>query len=1265
MKEPTPMPRKLWMITLLAGWWLLPMPAPAFNDPVDIVGSLTVRLEGPALVTQVDKPYAVTVVLENGADAAVEGAVRLAVIDGWTTEPAKPVPFAVKGKQSARVPFQVRVAKGAFNALYPIHAFAEIKVQDRSQTAHPVLIVETKLAQPPQPAVAIDWQPVPVPKTGGLAIGRLTQKRVVVQPFDGQPQTMPVGWTGSEPQTRASVVTGQRIERGESREAIGIHPPWASGKTGTAWIEFPLQLPQASPIRLAFATAIRTHAADRGEPASDGVTFRVRVAPFDAPAGQAGEVLFERHSDAKVWQPAEVDLAKFAGQKIRLQLESDPGPKRNTTCDQSYWAEPIVLVGTPAQEPAFPPAAQAPSQLLGVVKHEGGTQEVRLWPGQRGLLDATVGFVSGQRRLLFHGLHVRAGDDDLRDRYSVSSLQGTVDEASEGGRRVRHQFSGPAGAFDLLIELKVEHDTGLQCRVWLERAPKPKPWSVVYLQDVSLGSWSAKARKIYAGPGNVLQDPEAFRLSFDGHRCSTSFVGFEFTDGPALLQAVNVPPDQLVVDPKAGLYTLHTPHQQTITLIPASNVWQAVKRYRQVNGLKPAAGVQKLAGRFVFDLWGGRYAESSEALRRSFQYGLTDSVVVWHNWQRWGYDYRLPDILPANPSLGTVEEFDQLAKACKAHGVLFAPHDNYIDFYPDAQGYSYDHIAFTQDRRPVRAWLNRGRKAQSYRWRPDRLRPFLERNLRQLRAAHSPTAYFIDVWSSARPYDCWTSDGQFIDRLQTRRVWGEAFAWIRELLGKDAPQISESGHDQLIGWLDGAQTNHLRVDVPPPGRYSWSVWDIKCADAQRVPWFDAAHHDRFILHGAGYQSRYAAGLEPSLHGIYSDDYITTEVLTGHPAMVPAPFGRDVVRKYWLLHDLMRALALRQIEEVVFHEGNLHRQLVRWSGGGQVWVNRGTDDWTVEEHVLPPYGFLARVPSKEGNVEAAIERREEVIVDWARGPSGYYVNARPVIQNRWPVRPSLESIRLVDGRKLQLSLQWEAERSLPLPLSVFIHFVDEKGEILFQASQKSGEPTTEWLDTVQNAGHSSDSRHDPCRPESRVARRAVRPAERHPGPPLLGVDDGSHRIRLGTLQTVGEQAKIKSVVWKPLEEGPDPVLARLNPEGVPIPFDAVTSDGACRLTWRRPGSPADAVCLIVPDAPSGSAGKSCPWDLPTPRQIEAISEDGETIERRTVRTVYEGVVAVHCKKGVYAYRLTPQRQWTMIALIFPERMLSARHATSQH
>ena len=126
----------------------------------------------------------------------------------------------------------------------------------------------------------------------------------------------------------------------------------------------------------------------------------------------------------------------------------------------------------------------------------------------------------------------------------------------------------------------------------------------------------------------------------------------------------------------------------------------------------------------------------------------------------------------------------------------------------------------------------------------------------------------------------------------------------------------------------------------------WCVWDIRCDDAERTPWFDAAHHDRFILHGAGYPGRYEGGLDPRLHGIYSDDYMATEVLTGHPAMVSRPFGRDVVRKYWLPQDVMRALALRTIEGVEFVDGDLHRQHVQWSGGAEVWVNRGEPDWAV-------------------------------------------------------------------------------------------------------------------------------------------------------------------------------------------------------------------------------------------------------------------------------------------------------------------------------
>src|SRR5438270_715830 len=83
-------------------------------------------------------------------------------------------------------------------------------------------------------------------------------------------------------------------------------------------------------------------------------------------------------------------------------------------------------------------------------------------------------------------------------------------------------------------------------------------------------------------------------------------------------------------------------------------------------------------------------------------------------------------------------------------------------------------------------------------WRADSFQPSLQRNLRVIRDNIAPNAYFIDVWSSIAPFDHWTDDGKLITSIDTERAWGEAFAWIRNFLGNDAPMISEAGHDNLI-----------------------------------------------------------------------------------------------------------------------------------------------------------------------------------------------------------------------------------------------------------------------------------------------------------------------------------------------------------------------------------------------------------------------------------------------------------------------------------
>lgn len=917
----------------------------AYNLPVDTAGPLTVRIHEPALgaygaggmlqLTSPDLAIPILISLRNGGATAVRGALRLGLIDGWTAVPAGPVAFVLDPKAESELRFTVKAAPGSYNAHYPVHAYAEFDNGGEKLVAHPVLILETRYPAPPRSYLPLEWKPVRVAPDSALALERL--------PFHRDSLSVSSGTRLAAGGSRQPFETTEPIEfAGASiRMRLGPRSPSNRELVESAAVEFPLLLPSAVPLRFTAACA-------------GPATFRLIVSGSTL-ATSGGPTL-------------EADLSRFAGQSILLKLEA-----ASETAGLAEWRSPTVVAGQ------APRRAGATPRSLG----KAGDYEVRVSPGNRGLLDATIEFSNGSRRLSFTGFRVQVLGDALEDPRGAGALTSVVEEA----HRVRHHFESWAGSFDLLGELRLA-DGALRARWWLENAPPARPWLAPRIEAVRTGPWSDTAVRVYAGPGNVIERPEAFRLPFDGHNLATSFAGFDFAGGVSLVQAVDVTPDRLEVDPATRTYTLSTPHAQTVSFIPAPTVWDGVKIWRGQNPLQPSSGVGALAGRFVFDLWDWNrgYRDSADLLRRAFRYGLTNAVVVWHDWQRWGYDYRLPDIYPPNPQAGSVEDFRGLAEACRNAGVLFAPHDNYIDFYPDAEGFTYRDIVFRDDGSPYRAWFHAERQAQSYRFRPDRLQPFVERNLRLEKDSFHPTAYFIDVWSSIAPYDYWTSEGAFHERAETRRAWGETFAWIRDFLG-GAPQISEAGHDQSIGWVDGTQAQILRVD--PRGEAF--TWRIRAADSERVPWFDAAHHDRIVLHGAGYPDRYAGGLDPREHGISSDDYITAEVLTGHPAMVADPFSRDVVRKYWLLDGLMRALALARIAGFEFPDGSLHRQHVTWENGAEVYVNRGAGDWTAAGHTLPQYGFYA----KQGEVEAAIERAGAGSVEWARSPAALYVNARGV------------------------------------------------------------------------------------------------------------------------------------------------------------------------------------------------------------------------------------------------------------------------------
>jgi hypothetical protein len=1157
------------MIAAICGMLALPTGAFAWNGQQVTEGDLTVLIEEVPTVTERDTPVPVQVTLTNNGAAPIAGTleVRDMVDDSHVVGEAKKA-FEVAANGTASVGFAVRFGADTYSALYPVHVYADFTQGGEKRTAHAVRIVTTDFREPEVTSdTPTPMDEVIVPKRGALALWTTGKQRVTWAYYDQPPKYKAAGWRGSDSASRANFdITA--VTRGETKAAIQMHPPWQPGG-GPIYADYLVKLPDTRPLKLTFANAIRDNTAQ--EPPSDGVLFRVWAA--EGISADSPQLLYENFTDTKRWAPGEADLTPYAGTTILLRLESNPGPNRNTTCDSSYWAEPTIIAGEPEVATDRPSLAEAaaestrvgrsllsgearPDNKLTFVLGKGESRTAAvLKPTRRGIVDGFITLVGAKSAVTFDGIAIDIMRQQVFRSPSGVSFVG-YETRMESGRTVHvHKLEMGGQARELTLTVWAEGD-GLRIKI---DCPER-------ITDFSLGAADRKAPAVYYGHGYRIVNPKAFRAGFGGHNLATSHVGCDFEGGMSVLQATDVPPDYFEVSPDSNRYALHSHMSGMLTLVPSeAGAFDCATKYRPLFDKQPAGGVQKLAGRFCFDIWGGRYAAVADRIQEMMRYGLTDSFLTLHAWQRWGYDYRLPDIWPPNPDLGTVEDMKHLSDVCRQAGIPWGLHDNYIDFYPDATDYSYDHICFTEGGRPIRAWYNRGRDAQSYRWRPDHIQPFVERNLKLIKAGCAPTHYFIDVFTSIGCIDFYDREGNFHSSLEARQKWGEAFAWIREYLGNDAPTTSEAGHDQLIGYLDGADCQHLTLSSKPTEFMIYTP----CDDWERVPWFDAVNHSRFIEHGVGYSGRYEGGRSRLAHGINSDDYISAEVLEGHALMVDAGcWGRPAVRKYWLAQDIAQRLALKDVVNVQFADGDVHRQIVTWSDGTKVYVNRGEGDWRVEGRVLPMYSYLVQADG----LTSAVEKRDGIFCESTVGPSGWYCDARTFDPDRRvKIEPKVEGFQYLGDRKFRWDVVWQADEPAPRDMRVFVHFYNGKAtrndKIAFQDDHTPATPTSQWKGTI------------------RYTREVTVPEDAEGDYEVgIGLYDESGRlpilgpstkttggaIQLGTVTVKRNEQGVTDIALRPPETEAEPDEARLNADHKPVDFGFAVTDGGFRVQKAEGG-----------------------------------------------------------------------------------------------
>ena len=795
------------------------------------------------------------------------------------------------------------------------------------------------------------------------------------------------------------------------------------------------------------------------------------------------------------------------------------------------------------------------------VRGERFTAELALGP--QGVFDGTLVFSDGARRLeqrgftcQVDGFAVGSGADAVR----VAEVK-TVQAADR--LEVLHRLEGEAKGPVLRAVFSVRQ--GALCVAWDMPGTVRTPAGTPRYTKLLPGGASEKAVRAYAAHGNVLADPGTFRIRSNGFALSTRHVGADYANGLSLVQATDVVPDFWVGDAGRNLWGLEAHHDATFLFVPsARGAFAAARAFADASGYRRSPGFDLLNGRICLDQWGGDYAAAAADLRAAHKYGVGPAVFVKHDWQRWGYDFRLPDVYPPK---GDQAGFQEMRRAAEQCGILFVVHDNFTDFYPDAEGFTFDAIRFRDDGTPITAWYHPGRRAQSYGWLPHAIQPWVKRNGGLLKAGFHPDGIFIDVLTAEAPLDYRDRAGRFYPKSVNQAAWCEAFANYRAALGRpDGVMISETGTDALVGAVDAAEADH-------PGADRWRMGDAAFTDWERVPWHDMATHGRMIMQAGGLGWRYAADAKgerrelTETHGYASDDYLGMTLLGGRQPMCGGPFNRGAVKTAWMIGDVARVLADETLEAVEFGD-SIHQVRSTFSNGATVWQNRAADaDWTVAGKTLPPWGFYAKTAAGQ----CGAIRRGGCVCGFAFAKDRVFVDARP---RHGDGRLKAATVAVTGAeskapRELALTVNWRVFRPIARG-STFLHVVDEnggEGPIHFQplgGVEPSRLGAAGAFDTVVRvrvpdhlAGGVYDLRVGVCGAGGTRL-------------DLQGEDDGHMRLKLGSL-VVGPDG----VAWR----APAAVAADAEKDAA-VDFGKVVTDGAFRLerrgadTWRLtplPGS----------------------------------------------------------------------------------------------
>lgn len=633
----------------------------------------------------------------------------------------------------------------------------------------------------------------------------------------------------------------------------------------------------------------------------------------------------------------------------------------------------------------------------------------------------------------------------------------------------------------------------------------------------------------------------------------------------------------------------------------------------------PSPFMELLSAKLVLDIW--RFPGGFEGCARYLEalkgYGVDEMAIIYHVWQKHGYDNGLPEHVPAVESMGGDAGMKVLGATAKRFGYLFSLHENYIDYYPNYPEYTEDGVGLNSRGEKIEGWYMPSTGIQAYLLKPSWMERYARDQSTKAHDWYQTSAAYLDVHSVNLPwrvdFDAEAEGAASFRYSFEKTTW--LFNFMRETHG--GPLLGEGNmHAAWAGRIDGceAQIGGRAGEIKPV---------LVDFDLLKV-------HPLTVNHGMGYYSRWHRTRSGRMTDEARDKYRAQELAYGHAGFFLGFTDlTHVLRDYYLVQPIQARYVLARPEEIryLFDEEwvsslvacrtDAQRKVhVAYDNGLRLWVNDDQVGWTVEGKRLPAYGFVAKGAGVEawtalvgdGLVADYVETKDRIFAD-PRGYETHYVDTLSQVN----VKPLQATVKFLSARTFEITYQWEVNQKPAKDYIAFVHFTDEQGAICWQGDHRPDPRTNAWsVGSTVVDGPFTVKIPDHIRPAVYDIRLGLfRPGEGKLA--LTGREDGRTRYTVGRIEVKAEGTEVGFLP-------PRKALGSLslrpgrNPEGTRIDFGALVTD----ITVRIDRSESALLVMPIPHGREGTVtlrlGRLAPGKSVKGSGVVALGSDSAVLAK---------------------------------------------------